>query len=51
MKNLIAKYLIELIVIITGISLSFYVDELGKYNNNEKLKNTAQEQLKTVLPP
>ena len=35
MKNLIAKYLIELIVIITGISLSFYVDELGKYNNNE----------------
>ena len=41
MKNLIAKYLIELIVIITGISLSFYVDELGKYNNNEKLKNQS----------
>ena len=46
MKNLIAKYLIELIVIITGISLSFYVDELGKYNNNEKLKNQS---LKRIL--
>ena len=41
MKNTIAKYLIEFIVIITGISLSFYVEKLNETNYKENLKNQS----------
>ena len=41
MKNTIVKYLIEFIVIITGISLSFYVEKLNETNYKENLKNQS----------
>ena len=41
MKNLVVKYLIEFIVIITGISLSFYVEKLNETNYQENLKNQS----------
>ena len=46
MKSLVAKYLVEFIVIITGISLSFYVENLNQNNYKENLKNQS---LKRVL--
>ena len=46
MKSLVAKYLAEFIVIITGISLSFYVENLNQNNYKENLKNQS---LKRVL--
>ena len=41
MKSLVAKYLVEFIVIITGISLSFYVENLNQNNYKENLKNQS----------
>ena len=46
MKSLVAKYLVEFVVIITGISLSFYVENLNQNNYKENLKNQS---LKRVL--
>jgi len=46
MKKLIAKYLVEFIVIITGISLSFYMDKLNENNYRDNLKNQS---LKRIL--
>ena len=46
MKSLVTKYLVEFIVIITGISLSFYVENLNQNNYKENLKNQS---LKRVL--
>ena len=46
MKSLVAKYLVEFIVIITGISLSFYVENLNQNNYKENLKNQS---LKRIL--
>ena len=41
MKKLALKYLLEFLVIVIGISLSFYVEELGKQRNKEELKNQS----------
>ena len=41
MKKLALKYLLEFLVIVTGISLSFYVEEVGKQKNKEELKNQS----------
>ena len=46
MKSLVAKYLVEFIVIITGISLSFYVEKLNQNDYKENLKNQS---LKRIL--
>ena len=49
MKNTIVKYLIEFIVIITGISLSFYVEKLNETNYKENLKNQSLGQFLKIL--
>ena len=41
MKKLALKYLLEFLVIFIGISLSFYVEEVGKQKNKEELKNQS----------
>ena len=38
MKKLVTKYLIEFIVIIAGISISFYVEKLNENDYKENLK-------------
>ena len=46
MKKLVTKYLIEFIVIIAGISISFYVEKLNENDYKENLKNQS---LKRIL--
>ena len=46
MKKLIIKYTLEFIVIVVGISLSFYVEKLNEANYKENLKNQS---LKRIL--
>ena len=46
MKKYLVKYLLEFIVIVVGISLSFYVEKLNETNYKENLKNQS---LKRIL--
>ena len=41
MKKLAVKYLLEFIVIVIGISLSFYVEEIDKQKDKEQFKNQS----------
>tara|TARA_B100001142_G_scaffold56655_1_gene55379 strand:+ start:151 stop:840 length:690 start_codon:yes stop_codon:yes gene_type:complete len=41
MKKLAVKYLLEFIVIVIGISLSFYVEEIDKQKDKEEFKNQS----------
>ena len=41
MKKLAVKYLLEFIVIVIGISLSFYVEEIDKQKEKEEFKNQS----------
>ena len=41
MKKLAVKYLLEFLVIVIGISLSFYVEEIDKQKDKEEFKNQA----------
>ena len=41
MKKLAIKYLLEFIVIVIGISLSFYVEEIDKQKDKEEFKNQS----------
>ena len=49
MKKYIVKYLLEFIVIITGISISFYVEEQNAIQYKEELKLESLKKLKTNL--
>ena len=46
MKKFYLKYALEFIVIVLGISLSFYVEKLNAKNYKENLKNQS---LKRIL--
>jgi len=46
MKKYLVKYVLEFIVIVVGISLSFYVEKLNETNYKENLKNQS---LKRIL--
>ena len=41
MKKLAVKYLLEFLVIVIGISLSFYVEEIDKQKDKEEFKNQS----------
>lgn len=49
MKKYIVKYLLEFIVIITGISISFYVEKQNAIQYKEELKLESLKKLKTNL--
>ena len=41
MKNKISKYILELLIIVVGISLSFYVENYTSYIEKDRLKNQS----------
>lgn len=49
MKKYIVKYLLEFIVIVTGISISFYVEKQNAIQYKEELKVESLKKLKTNL--
>ena len=49
MKKYIVKYLLEFIVIVTGISISFYVEKQNAIQYKEELKLESLKKLKTNL--
>ena len=49
MKKYIIKYLLEFIVIVTGISISFYVEKQNAIKYKEELKVESLKKLKNNL--
>lgn len=44
-KKLLTRYLLEFIVIVFGISISFYIEKVNLNSYNEKLKNISLEKI------
>ena len=49
MKKYLVKYLLEFIVIVTGISISFYVEKQNAIQYKEELKEESLKKLKSNL--
>ena len=49
MKNYLIKYFLEFVVIVVGISLSFYVEKQNAINYKEELKVESLKKLKENL--
>lgn len=46
MKKYLVRYILEFIVIVTGISISFYVEKQNAINYKEELKVESLKKLK-----